>query len=77
MWKENSVVSEWINLITDYLSGDYAVSELSWEYGVSRKTVYKWIGRYESVGWEGLKDQSRAALHQTRWRRRWRGNCLS
>jgi len=30
MWKENSVVSERIDLITDYLSGDYAVSELSW-----------------------------------------------
>ena len=28
--------------------------------GVSRKTVYKWIGRYEKEGWLGLEDRSRA-----------------
>ncbi len=56
-------MSERIKLISEYLSGDCTVSELSAQYEVSRKTVYKWIARYEQQSWEGLKDQSRAALH--------------
>jgi len=62
-WKESSVVSERTKLITDYLSGDWSISELSVQYEVSRKTVYKWIARYEAASWDGLRDQSRAALH--------------
>jgi len=61
-WKEQSKMSERVRLINDYVSGDFGVSELSMEYEVSRKTIYKWIGRYESDGWEGLKDLSRAPL---------------
>jgi transposase InsO family protein len=53
-------MSERTKLITQYESGDYGISDLAELYGVSRKTVYKWVERYESVGWEGLKDQSRA-----------------
>ncbi len=56
-------MSERIRLISEYLSGDYTVSELSAQYEVSRKTVYKWITRYEQGSWEGLEDQSRAARH--------------
>jgi len=61
-WKERNTMSERVSLINDYLSGDFGVSDLSVEYEVSRKTIYKWIGRYESDGWEGLKDLSRAPL---------------
>ena len=32
-------------------------------FGVSRKTGYKWLARYQAKGAEGLKDQSRAPLH--------------
>lgn len=53
-------MSERIKMITQYDSEDYGISELAEMYGVSRKTVYKWVERYESVGWDGLKDQSRA-----------------
>jgi transposase InsO family protein len=62
-WKETCVMSERIKLISDYLTGDYGIAELSDEYEVSRKTIYKWIARYEAVGWSGLEDQSRAPLH--------------
>jgi transposase-like protein len=55
-------MTEQVRLINDYLSGDFGVSELSDEYGVSRKTIYKWIERFESGSWEALKDQSRAPL---------------
>ena len=46
-----------------WVSGDYSVSELAAEYGVSRKTTYKWIERYEAGGWTALQDQSRAPRH--------------
>jgi putative transposase len=32
-------------------------------FGVSRKSGYKWLGRYEEAGVEGLVDRSRAPLH--------------
>ena len=62
-WKESSIVSERIKLITDYLSGECSISELSVQYEVSRKTVYKWVARYEEESWDGLNDLSRAARH--------------
>jgi len=62
-WKETCAISEQIQLMTDYLGGDYSITELSLRYGVSRKTVYKWIERHSTLGWDGLKDQSRAPHH--------------
>jgi transposase-like protein len=59
-WNETSVMSERIKMISEYLSGDYAISELAGAYGVSRKTVYKWISRHAAGGWLALADQSRA-----------------
>jgi len=43
------------------LSERKAVSftELCQRYGISRKTGYKWLGRYRKDGREGLADQSR------------------
>lgn len=60
-WKETCVMSERVQLIADYLSGEYSMSELALEYEVSRKTVYKWVGRYREGGSSALEDRSRAA----------------
>ena len=62
-WKETCVMNERIKMISDYLSGDYAISELAAEYAVSRKTAYKWISRHTAGGWLALLDQSRAPRH--------------
>ena len=35
------------------------ISELSRRYGISRKTAYKWLQRYEQQGEEGLAERSR------------------
>jgi transposase-like protein len=35
------------------------VAELARQYGISRKTAYKWIARFEQRGVEGLVDGSR------------------
>ena len=58
-------MSERVKLVTEHLEGDYGITELSQAYGdasakMSRKTVYKWIVRYEKEGWTGLEDRSRA-----------------
>jgi transposase InsO family protein len=56
-------MSERISLIKDYESGDFGISELAQQYRVSRKTIYKWLERFEREGWAGLEDQSRAPEH--------------
>ena len=53
-WKETCVMSERIRMINEYLNGDFGVSDLAQAYGVSRKTIYKWLERYERQGWQGL-----------------------
>jgi transposase InsO family protein len=50
-------------MIGAWLGGDYGISELAAEYGISRKTAYKWIERYVREGAQGLHDQSRAPRH--------------
>lgn len=58
-WTETCVMDLRVQLIGDYFKG-YTITELSTAYGVSRKTVYKWLCRYENYGVEGLRDRSRA-----------------
>ena len=50
-------------MLRDYQSGDYTISDLAAIYAVSRKTVYKWIDRYQQEGCEGLSERSRAPHH--------------
>ena len=33
-------------------------SSLARKYGTSRKSVYEWIDRYETGGWDGLKTRT-------------------
>lgn len=49
-----------MEMVADYLKDELTITELSRAYGVSRKTVYKWIGRYEAEGPSGLEERSRA-----------------
>ena len=41
------------------------VTDLCREYGISRKTAYKYIHRFQAFGLDGLKDQSRRPHHLT------------
>ena len=65
-WKETRVMDQKVQMIGDWLSGEYSVSELSRTYGVSRRTLYKWIGRYELDPDGGLKERSRLPLRMPR-----------
>jgi transposase InsO family protein len=44
--------------IADYLRRSLSISELCTNYGISRKTGYKWIDRYLHDGPQGLEDRS-------------------
>src|SRR2546423_4870574 len=59
-WKETSAMDQRVELIADWLSGDYGKSELCRIYGISRPTADKWIGRYEEQGPTGLDELRRA-----------------
>ncbi|MDB4990046.1 MAG: Mobile element protein [Myxococcaceae bacterium] len=53
-WKERSYVDERVLLVSEYLKGERPMAELCREHGVSRKTAYKWVGRYRAEaprGW--------------------------
>jgi len=62
-WKEHSVMEERFRFIEEWNSGEFGLAELCRCYGISRGTGYKWIGRYEEQGVEGLREQSRAPRH--------------
>jgi len=62
-WNETSAMDQKIQLIADWLSGDYRKTELCRIYGISRPTADKWIRRYAELGPRGLEEQPRAAHH--------------
>src|SRR5665213_3906499 len=62
-WKATCVKNERTIMISEYISGDFSIAEVARRRGVSRKTVYKWIERYERDLPQGLQDASRAAKH--------------
>ena len=59
-WKETCVMQERAKFIIDVLDGTYSMVELCDYYGISRKTGYKWLDRYQQSGIEALRDRSRA-----------------
>jgi transposase InsO family protein len=54
-FRETTKMSEREEMVEKYESGLYTVSELAKQYGVSRPTVYLWIGRSEAA--EALVDR--------------------
>jgi transposase InsO family protein len=61
-WKETRVMDQKIQMISNWLSGEYSITELSRIHEVSRKTLYKWIERYEADQESGLQEWSRRPL---------------
>lgn len=47
-------------LISAVVTGEESMAELCRQFGVSRKTGYKWLARYQQDGMAGLVAQSRA-----------------
>jgi len=59
-WKIINTMDQKIQLIANWQSQNFSLTDLSQKYGISRPTAYKLIERYGQLGIEGLKEQSRA-----------------
>jgi transposase InsO family protein len=59
-WEETSPVDQRERFIHDHRLDLYSMVELCARYGVSRKTGYKWLDRFEEDSRQGLRDRSRA-----------------
>lgn len=62
-WRETNVETERLRFIERRAAGRESVAELCRQFGISRKTAYKAIRRYEAYGEPGLRDLSRAPHH--------------
>ena len=63
-WKTVNPMDQKVLFIADCLRKSGSFSELCRRYGISRKTGYKWIKRYQGDGLDGLEDRSRRpAMH--------------
>ena len=51
-----------VAFIADWLRDEWTMTELAVRYQISRKTGYKWVGRYEEDPAHGLAERSRAPM---------------
>lgn len=58
-WRDASPMDQRTQFIGEHLRGGRTITELCDDYGVSRKTGYKWIERYLRQGAAGLEERSR------------------
>jgi putative transposase len=63
VWKETCAMEERVRFVMAAVDNAEPFAMVCRRFGVSRKTGYKWLGRYDDAGIDGLKDRSRAALH--------------
>jgi hypothetical protein len=61
LW-ERSVVEQRYDAVREVLEGR-GVTEVAGRYGVSRQSVYTWVGRYRAGGLAGLQDRSHRPNH--------------
>ena len=61
-WRETCHMDERTQFIAQVLAGEDEMAALCREYGISRKTGYKWLGRYRCEGAAGLADRPHAPL---------------
>ena len=61
LW-ERSVVEQRYDAVREVLDGR-PVTEVAARYGVSRQSVYTWVGRYRAGGLAGLQDRSHRPHH--------------
>lgn len=65
-WKETAPLNERTRFIALWQEDLYTMTELCERFQISRRTGYKWLARYESAGFAGLQDQSRAPHQRPR-----------
>lgn len=63
-WENYKVEQQRLRVVEAYISGESSMTAVSKQYGISRKTAYKWYQRFLELGDEGLLDLSKAP-HKT------------
>jgi putative transposase len=58
VWKVTEPMTERLKFVHEWQQRLYTTSELCLRHGVSRKTGYKWLERFEAFGKAGLSDRS-------------------
>lgn len=61
-WEARAIVSLRKDFVLKALAKESTFAELCRRYGISRKTGYKWVKRFEATGVAGLADESRRPL---------------
>lgn len=59
-WARTDWMSERVKFIAAYLEYEASFSDLCLDFGISRKTGYKWVRRYQAEGVSALEEISRA-----------------
>lgn len=59
-WARTDWMSERLKFVATYLEYEVCFADLCRDFGISRKTGYKWVRRYESGGASALNERSRA-----------------
>ena len=62
-WKKTCAMDERMRFVMAVEGQQETFAAVCRRFGVSRKTGYKWLARYDEAGVEGLADRSRAPLH--------------
>jgi transposase InsO family protein len=58
-WRKVTPMSERLNFCKLAGEKSYSISRLAEDFGISRKTAYKWLKRYKEEGEAGIFDRSR------------------
>lgn len=61
-WRASGVVEQRMRFVLEWEAGQQTMTELCGRYGISRKTGYKVLGRWQQEQAAGLQDRSRAPL---------------
>jgi putative transposase len=59
-WKKSFPEDQRVQFIVEATQGPGSIADLCRAFGISRKTGFKWLARYDELGVSGLVDQSRA-----------------
>ena len=59
-WENYKVEQQRLQVVQAYALGHSSMTTICKQYGISRKTAYKWYQRFLELGVEGLKDLSKA-----------------
>jgi putative transposase len=62
-WRESSPMEQRLEFIREYETELFTMTELAAQYGISRKTGYKWLAQYAAQGALGLCDHPRRPHH--------------